>query len=180
MLLMMTLRLRELKSHTSYHFSESSENSRLRPKFLLLLVWCFYGHTDFINSYLKCGILGLVLPGFEVQGEKWLQLVSQDEGQRACPGQFCFENVTTEPGLLGAGSGIGQSGVKECLFQLYDFQLHMSIIPSQWKMVRQADFFALTNLLSTCKGRLRWSFFSQVIKCLKSTLRVFAWLPLYY
>ena len=180
MLLMMKLRPRELKSHTSYHFSESSENSRLRPKFLLLLVWCFYGHTDFINSYLKCGILGLVLLGFEVEGEKWLQLVSQDEGQRPCPGQVCFENVTTAPGLLEAGSGVGQSGVKEYLFQLYDFQLHMFIIPSQWKMVRQADFFALTNLLSTCKGRLGWSFFSQVIKCLKSTLRVFAWLPLYY
>lgn len=48
--------------------------------------------------------------------------------------------MTGEPGLLGAGSGIGQSGVKECLFQLYDFQLHMSIIPRQLKMVRQADF----------------------------------------
>lgn len=158
MLLMMKLRPGGLKSHTSYRFSESSENSRLRPKFLLLLVWCYYRHTDSINSYLKCGILGLVLSGFEVEGKKWFQLVSQDEGQRLCAGQFCTENVTTEPGLLGAGSGIGQSGVKECLFQLCDFQLHMSIIPSQWKMVKQADFFALTNLLSACKGRLGWSF----------------------
>ena len=139
MLLMRKLRPREMKSCTLNHFSES-EKSGLRPKFLLLIIYCFYRRTDFIDRCLKRDILNLSLSDYEVEGKKLFQLVSQNDGQRPCPGQCYFNNVTTELGLLGAGSGVGWSGVKEYLSQLYDFQLRMYIIPSQWNTVKEGDF----------------------------------------
>lgn len=60
------------------------------------------GTLILIDSYLKCGVINFVLEDCEVDGEKVIPVISQNEVQRRCLGQCYFNNmIKNSAGPLG-------------------------------------------------------------------------------